>query len=236
MENFEEKYDILCKKYNALLTENEELKSALRQYGIAYPVMKILDETPTFSSTTFPPVSLSLDEKVQLFRSFFKGREDVFARKWFSRATGKGGYQPVCTNEWRRSICDKKKHKCADCPNRNFASLTNQDIYRHLEGKDENGCDVIGLYVITPDNKCFFLCADFDDKSCTHEYKDDVLAFVSVCQDWNVPYNIERSRSGNGAHVWIFFKDMISAYKVRKLGNAILTEAMKRNGRISFDS
>ena len=236
MENFEEKYDILCKKYNALLIENEELKSALRQYGIAYPVMKILDETPTFSSTTFPPVSLSLDEKVQLFRSFFKGREDVFARKWFSRATGKGGYQPVCTNEWRRGICDKKKHKCADCPNRNFASLTNQDIYRHLEGKDENGCDVIGLYVITPDNKCFFLCADFDDKSCTHEYKDDVLAFVSVCQDWNVPYNIERSRSGNGAHVWIFFKDMISAYKVRKLGNAILTEAMKRNGRISFDS
>lgn len=236
MENFEEKYDILCKKYNALLIENEELKSALRQYGIAYPVMKILDETPTFSSTTFPPVSLSLDEKVQLFRSFFKGREDVFARKWFSRATGKGGYQPVCTNEWRRGICDKKKHKCADCPNRNFASLTNQDIYRHLEGKDENGCDVIGLYVITPDNKCFFLCVDFDDKSCTHEYKDDVLAFVSVCQDWNVPYNIERSRSGNGAHVWIFFKDMISAYKVRKLGNAILTEAMKRNGQISFDS
>lgn len=236
MKNFEEKYYELCKKYSALLTENEELKSILRQYGIAYPVMKIMDETPTFSSTTFPLVNLSLDEKVQLFRSFFKGREDVFARRWFSRATGKCGYQPVCTNEWRRGICDKKKHKCADCPNRNFASLTNQDIYRHLEGKDENECDVIGLYVITSDNKCFFLCADFDDKNCIHGYKDDVLAFASVCQDWNVPCNIERSRSGNGAHVWIFFKNTIPAYKVRKLGNAILTEAMKRNGRISFDS
>lgn len=76
----------------------------------------------------------------------------------------KGGYQPVCINEWRRGICDKKKHKCAECPNRNFAPLTNQDIYRHLEGKDENGCDVIGLYVVTSDNKCSFLCADFDDK------------------------------------------------------------------------
>lgn len=158
MKNFEEKYYELCKKYSALLTENEELKSILRQYGIAYPVMKIMDETPTFSSTTFPLVNLSLDEKVQLFRSFFKGREDVFARRWFSRATGKCGYQPVCTNEWRRGICDKKKHKCADCPNRNFASLTNQDIYRHLEGKDENECDVIGLYVIFRQQMLFSVC------------------------------------------------------------------------------
>ena len=81
-----------------------------------------------------------------------------------------------------------------------------------------------------------FLCADFDDKNCTHGYKDDVLAFVSVCRDWNVPCSIERSRSGNGAHVWVFFTDAIPAIKVRRFGNIILTEAMKRNGRISFDS
>lgn len=105
-----------------------------------------------------------------------------------------------------------------------------------MEGKDEYGCDVIGLYAVTPDNKCSFLCADFDDKNCTRGYKEDVLAFTAVCRNWGIPYSIERSRSGNGAHVWIFFEEPVAAGKARKLGNAILTEAMKRNGHITFNS
>ena len=238
MDSFQEKYNALIIKYNALLTENEELKSILSQHGIVYSSIKRADESAAFSSITYPPIKLSLDEKIALFRNFFKGRDDVFARRWFNKTTEKGGYQPVCINEWRRGICDKKKHKCAECPNRNFAPLTNQDIYRHLEGKDENGCDVIGLYVVNSDNKCSFLCADFDDKNCTHGYKNDVLAFISICREWRIPFSIERSRSGsgNGAHVWTFFNEPIPACKVRKLGNTILTEAMKRNGRITFDS
>lgn len=236
MEDLQKKYDTLVKKYNTLLAENKELKSILLQHGIAYSASKNPDEVSVFSSIMFPPVNFSLDEKITLFSSFFKGRVDVFARRWFSKTTGKGGYQPVCVNEWRRGICDKKQYKCAECPNRNFAPLTKQDIYRHLEGKDENGCDTIGLYVITPDNKCSFLCADFDDKNCTHGYKEDVLAFIAVCRGWGTPCSIERSRSGNGAHVWIFFEEPAPAYKARKLGNAILTEAMKRNGHITFDS
>ena len=236
MDSFQEKYNALVIKYNALLAENEKLKSILSQHGIVYSSIKCADESTAFSSITYPQIKLSLDEKIALFRNFFKGRDDVFARRWFNKATEKGGYQPVCINEWRRGICDKKKHKCAECPNRNFATLTNQDIYRHLEGKDENGCDVIGLYVVTSDNKCSFLCADFDDKNCTHGYKNDVLAFIPICREWRIPFSIERSRSGNGAHGWIFFDQPIPAYKARKLGNIILTEAMKRNGRITFDS
>ena len=184
MDNYQTEYDILVKKYNALLNENEKLKSILQQHGIAYPTENINGNETFFSPIAFAPINLSLDDKITLFRSFFKGREDVFARRWFSKTTEKGGYQPVCINEWRRGICDKKRYKCAECPNRHFAPLTDQDVYRHLEGKDENGCDVIGLYVITLDDKSNFLCADFDDKNCTHGYKNDVLAFISVCKDW----------------------------------------------------
>ena len=150
--------------------------------------------------------------------------------------TGKSGYQPVCINEWKQGLCDKKKYRCAICPNRNFAPLTTQDMYRHLEGKDEYCCDVVGLYAIMQDNNCAFLCADFDDKNCKYGYKEDVLAYVGVCREWLIPYAIERSRSGNGAHVWIFFEAPLPASKARRLGNAILTEAMTRNGQMSFNS
>ncbi len=178
---------------------------------------------------------LSLQEKVDLFQRLFKGRDDVFARRWYSKATGKAGYQPVCLNEWS-PLCDKRKNRCADCPNRQFSPLTYNDYYRHLEGKDANGRDVIGLYVLCEDNTCHLLCTDFDDKNCEHGYQEDVLAFVGVCKSWKVPCSVERSRSGNGAHVWIFYEEPILAVKARRLGNAILTEAMNRNGKIGFRS
>lgn len=237
VDDLQEKYRRLLQQCKLLQKENEALKTWLHSHGISYgaSVVEIVDDK-AFSQTILPTISLSLDDKVKLFQSYFKGREDVFARRWFSKMTGKSGYQPVCKNEWRLNICDKKKYKCANCPNRSFASLTYNDVYRHLEGKDENCCDVIGLYAIMPDNNCAFLCTDFDDKNCTHGYKEDVLAFTGVCKDWNIPYAIERSRSGNGAHVWIFFESPVPAYKARRLGNAILTEAMNRDGRMSFQS
>lgn len=236
MDELQEKYNLLLAQNEVLRKENAELKSLLCAYGIEYKPKPTDVIDSVYSPISLPAIKLSLDERIALFMSLFKGREDVFARRWFSKATGKGGYQPVCVNEWKREVCDKKAYKCAECPNRNFVPLTFQDIYCHLEGKDENSCDVVGLYAIMPDNNCSFLCTDFDDKSCKHRYKDDVLAFVGVCKDWQIPYAIERSRSGNGAHVWIFFEEPIAASKARRLGNAILTEAMNRDGRMSFNS
>ncbi len=237
MQQKQQKYDSLIHELEQLKLENARLKELLHANGIAYDVVSTdVDEEKVYSDISFPDVHLGKDERVELFRSLFRGREDVFARRWYSKATNKGGYQPVCVNEWRRGICDKKAVKCADCPNRNFLPLGYDEICRHLIGNDENGCDVVGIYAIMPDNNCVFLCTDFDDKSCKHGYKDDVLAFVGVCRDWDIPYSIERSRSGNGAHVWIFFDDVIPAYKARRLGNAILTEAMSRDGRMAFDS
>ena len=237
MDDLLTRYNKLLRQYEVLHKENEVLKSLLKIHGVEYETrMKEDMNKPIYSLVSVPTITLSIDERIRLFQSLFKGREDVFARRWFSKTTGKSGYQPVCINEWKQGICDKKKYRCAICPNRNFAPLTTQDMYRHLEGKDEYCCDVVGLYAIMQDNNCAFLCADFDDKNCKYGYKEDVLAYVGVCREWLIPYAIERSRSGNGAHVWIFFESPLPASKARRLGNAILTEAMTRNGQMSFNS
>ena len=237
MDDLLTRYNKLLRQYKVLHEENEVLKSLLKIHGIEYETrMKEDMNKLIYSLVSVPTITLSIDERIRLFQSLFKGREDVFARRWFSKTTGKSGYQPVCINEWKQGICDKKKYRCAICPNRNFAPLTTQDMYRHLEGKDEYCCDVVGLYAIMQDNNCAFLCADFDDKNCKYGYKEDVLAYVGVCREWLIPYAIERSRSGNGAHVWIFFEAPLPASKARRLGNAILTEAMTRNGQMSFNS
>ena len=223
-------YQELLAAYNKLLMENEYLHKEVDR------LQSLLGSKGTPLTLPIIKQHLSLEEKVDVFRNLFKGREDVFARRWYSRTSGKSGYQPVCRNEWDRQLCDKKKYKCTECPNRSFKPLEYENIYRHLEGKSPEGQDVIGAYAILADNTCNFLCADFDDKSCEHGYQKDVLAYVGVCKDWDAPCSIERSRSGNGAHVWIFFEQPLPASKARRLGNAILTEATERYGRMTFKS
>ena len=204
--------ELVFKQLQDLKRENAMLKSILDKHGISYslPVEGETIEQPVHITTNHA-VRLSLQEKVAVFQSLFQGRDDVFAKRWYSPSSQKAGYQPVCEREWNREYCDKRKYKCGDCPNRLFAHLSYNDFFNHLAGRDPFGRDVIGLYPICKDNTCYFLCTDFDDKNCEHGYKNDVLAFVNVCKCWNVPYYIERSRSGNGAHVWIFFDKPIMA-------------------------
>ena len=227
----------LTRRIQELEKENARLKAILEKNGIEYEFLESTTCNPNYVEV--PCVSkrqFTLQEKVAIFQNAFQGRDDVFAKRWYSSTTQKSGYQPVCEREWNRKYCDKRKYKCADCPNRQFAPLTYNDFYNHLAGKDAWGRDVIGLYPIRKDNTCYFLCTDFDDKSCEHGYKNDVLAFVIICKTWSVPCYIERSRSGNGAHVWIFFETPITAFKARRLGNAILTEAMNSDVHLSFKS
>ena len=200
--------DLLKRQMKLLTEENDRLRSRLGVERTEYAVESLTPVMPDAMQR------LSLQEKIELFRSLFRGREDVFARRWFSKTSGKSGYQPVCEREWDARYCDKKRFKCAECPNRQFKPLTYDDYYNHLAGKKPNGEDVIGIYAILEDNTCCFLCTDFDDKNCEHGYQSDVLAFVSVCKDWGIPYSIERSRSGNGAQCGY---SSISLWRQRKL-------------------
>ena len=176
--------------------------------------------------------SSSASEKISVYRSLFRGREDVFARRWYSKMTEKSGYQPVCENEWCDGLCDKRKYKCSVCPNRKLSPIKDRDIYKHLEGKDSYGRDAIGIYPMLIDETCYFLCVDFDDE----EYEKDALAFCEICDELKVPAYTERSRSGCGAHVWIFFVAPVPSAMARRLGSLILTKAMKHRSELSFSS
>jgi hypothetical protein len=171
--------------------------------------------------------------KIALFMSLFRGRTDIYPVRFESRKTGKPGYAPACANEWVRGICEKPRIKCAECPNRRFLPVTEDVIRRHLSGRDELGRDfVIGIYPMLQDETCFFLAADFDKET----WREDAGAFLETCARLSLPAALERSRSGNGGHVWLFFEEAISASLARKLGSHILTETMENRPEIGLGS
>ena len=139
---------------------------------------------------------------------------------------------PLYANEWRHGACIKPKGKCSKCDNRVLVPLDDSVIYRHLSGKDANGQDVVGLYPILPDDTCYFLAIDFDDGV----WQENVTAVRSVCFEWGIPCGVERSRSGEGAHLWVFFENAIPCAAARKLGSALLTAAMEREGKLKLDA
>ena len=171
--------------------------------------------------------------KVELFRSLFRGRTDIFPLRWENLKTGKSGYAPACANEWKRGLCEKPRIKCSACANQAFLEVTDQVIAHHLRGQGPSGASfVAGVYPVLPDDTCWFLAADFDEA----EWRRDVEAFAQTCRAWDVPVAIERSRSGNGAHAWIFFDEPVSASLARRLGSALITETLDRAPDVGFAS
>lgn len=172
-----------------------------------------------------PPISPG--EKVQLFLRLFRCREDVFPKRWENPKSQKQGYSPVCRNEWVKPICQKPTTKCADCRHQAFTPLDADAIENHLKG-----LSTIGTYAIRRDDTCNFLACDFDESS----WKQDVIAYKKAARELGIEVAVERSRSGNGAHAWIFFDEPVPARVARSLGTLILAKCSEFNFRLSLDS
>lgn len=175
----------------------------------------------------------SSQEKIHIFRQLFRGREDVFPKRWDNRKTGRSGYSPACSNEWVRGICEKPRIKCTECQNQAFIKVSDDIIRQHLTGKDiRNNDATIGVYPLLPDETCWFLATDFDKEN----WQKDIAALMKTCSDKAVPAYVERSRSGKGGHVWIFFSSPVTASDARKMGSYLLTETMEHHPDLGFSS
>jgi len=164
-------------------------------------------------------------DRVNLFRSIFRGRADVHAVRW--EAKGKSGYAPARKHDWDGHSIDPKTGRKICGPGCKNLPLTDEVIRNHLET-----AAVVGIYPMLPDETCCFLAVDFDKSS----WMDDSSAFMDVCDSLSVPAYLERSRSGNGGHVWIFFDRAIPASQARKLGAALLTKCRNQRYELGFDS
>jgi superfamily II DNA or RNA helicase len=209
-----------------LQAENQRLIALLEAHHIEWRIRPI----PAVIAPPAPEPAqsnLNPDEKVAVFRRLFRGRTDVYPVRWESQKTGKSGYVPACANEWLVGVCAKPRVKCADCSNRLLIPLSNEVIYAHLVGKH-----TIGVYSLLTDDTCHFLAVDFDEA----EWKEDAKAFVHSCDELGVPVALEISRSGNGAHAWVFFVGSVSARDARRLGTAIISHTCARTRQLKLES
>ena len=206
---------------SALHAENSRLIALLESHGIQWRARQQPSPPPV------EPSRLSTDEKVALFRRLFRGRTDVFPVRWESKTTGKSGYAPACANEWRAGVCEKPRIKCGDCRHRLLIPLSDTVIYSHLAGEH-----TVGVYPLLEDDSCYFLAVDFDEA----EWRDDARAFMRSCAELGVPAALEISRSGQGAHAWVFFAGRVSARDARRLGTAIISHTCARTRQLQLTS
>jgi superfamily II DNA or RNA helicase len=222
--------------YHELIVENMYLSDENRRLKEENRVLKSRLGIPAGPEPVESPVGESriadtrkawdAPAKIRLFMDYFSGRTDVYAKRWKTKS-GKSGYSPVCRNEWNRSVCEKPRVKCADCIHRQFAPMDSAAVDSHLRGEL-----TAGIYPLQEDDTCRFLAMDFDGEN----WLQDTGVIRSVCLDAKIPVALERSRSGDGGHVWFFFREPVPAALARKFGSALLTAAMNRRHELPFSS
>lgn len=198
-----------------LQKENEYLKKLLTDNHISYLPIKEIEV-----------LQISNNEKIELYQSYFKGREDVFSFKYISK-DGRKGYSVSCKNRANiTGFCQNGNH-CSNCKYKEDLPLSKDIITKHFQGKIS-----LGIYPLIKGDYCYLIAADFDDK----DFKSSALAFSSICHKHNIDNLIEISSSGQGAHVWIFFNDKIKAAKARRLVTLLLIETMDEYDFLDFSS
>ena len=214
----------LTGKCRRLADENHRLRELLAEKGITLPVTPSVEPKPQLPLVRS---TLNTAQKIALFRSLFRGREDVYAQRWES-PDGRSGYSPKAERDWNAYYSTKPEdRKRVDKETRKNIALTDEAIHAHLAGTQ-----TLGVYPLLLDETCWFLAVDFDKKT----WKDDAAAFRATCHELNVPAAMERSRSGNGAHIWIFFERPVPAGVARRLGSLLLTRTMERRHQLGLDS
>lgn len=209
-----------------LRAENTRLKALLTQHGIDWEE-PVPEPAQTSAAAPLSTVSsFTTADKIALFRDRFRGQEGVYAQRWES-AKGNSGYAPACGNEWKPGICHKPRVKCGNCTHRQLLPLTDSVIYAHLSGKQ-----TIGIYPLLADDRCHFLAVDFDEA----DWREDARAFMQSCRALGIPAALEISRSGNGAHAWIFFAEPVPAREARQLGAALISHTCNRTRQLSLTS
>ena len=243
----------LQKKLNDLQVENQILKNILDKAGLSYhkELSKLRQSgskeafDPEQGKRIIHPQAITENMANQFF-SMFWGRQDVYAKRSVNKETGKAAYYPQCNNFWT-NVCHKKIKdgiNCKNCKNRSYKTITKKDILNHLQGNAYNASDVIGVYPLLSNGTCRFMVFDFDNHDKDAEEKDfansddtwveEVESMREICVLNGIEPLVERSRSGRGAHVWIFFDKPIAASFVRKFGFALLDKGAEQINLKSF--
>jgi len=215
-----------------LRDEVQQLKAILAQHSVPLPEPNTCES----ATTRYLPAPSELAQigtiahnaqKIALFRSLFRGREDIYAERWRTK-DGTWAYRPAAKKDWLAVLASRpEEYKKVDRETRTLFALTDEVIRQHLTGKK-----TIGIYPLLLDETCSLLVADFDKKT----WQEDARAFLATCQRAGIPAYLERSRSGNGGHVWIFFEMPVAAVLARKMGCALLTRTMERRHHLGLDS
>jgi superfamily II DNA or RNA helicase len=210
-----------------LKEENHQLKIRLSEFFGAEAVVDNTSNVDISVPTGAVHKHSSPAEKISVFMNLFRGREDVYPIRWASKS-GKSGYSPACQNEWT-AICKKPQVKCRECAHQAYFKFDEQAVAQHLDAKINR---TIGIYPMLQDETCWFLAMDFDKQ----DWQPDALAVMNTCRDHGIPSALERSRSGNGGHIWFFFDQPVEASLARSLGSAILTKTMESRYQVPLDS